>query len=129
MAWPLKYHSTKPETVQIGDVWPADEEHHSEERLSDQYRRDWQGKRPPLFVCLPAFYENGFRSSQWFLMDRASSRSLSKKKTSGWDVIIEGVLVNGEQPNITVRPSINCVGSYHGYIKQGVIGDDVENRK
>ena len=36
--------------------------------------------------------------------------------------------VSGEPPNVTVRPSINIVGSYHGWITDGVISDDVEGR-
>ena len=37
--------------------------------------------------------------------------------------------VQGEPPNITVSPSINQKGLYHGHIKNGVITDDVDGRK
>lgn len=37
--------------------------------------------------------------------------------------------VTGEWPNITVTPSINSVGRYHGWIQNGVITDDCEGRK
>lgn len=39
----------------------------------------------------------------------------------GWDV-------TGELPKITLSPSINQVGSYHGYIQDGVISEDCEGR-
>ena len=35
----------------------------------------------------------------------------------------------GTPPAITVSPSINCVGSYHGWIRAGVLTDDCEGRK
>lgn len=34
----------------------------------------------------------------------------------------------GEPPNITVTPSINHVGQYHGFLKNGVLTDDVDGR-
>lgn len=36
--------------------------------------------------------------------------------------------VTGEMPSITVNPSINDDGVWHGWIKDGVISDDVEGR-
>lgn len=37
--------------------------------------------------------------------------------------------VQGVPPRITVSPSINLQGAYHGWIKDGVISDDCEGRK
>jgi hypothetical protein len=37
--------------------------------------------------------------------------------------------VTGELPKVTVEPSINMIGVYHGYITSGVITDDCEGRK
>jgi hypothetical protein len=34
----------------------------------------------------------------------------------------------GEPPNITVTPSINYVGFYHGWLRDGVLSDDCEGR-
>jgi hypothetical protein len=34
----------------------------------------------------------------------------------------------GTPPQISVHPSVNCVGVYHGHIKNGVISEDVEKR-
>lgn len=36
--------------------------------------------------------------------------------------------VTGEPPDVTVAPSIDCNGVYHGYIRDGVITDDLEHR-
>lgn len=36
--------------------------------------------------------------------------------------------ISGELPDITVQPSINCEGVYHGWITDGVISDDCEGR-
>lgn len=35
----------------------------------------------------------------------------------------------GEPPNITAYPSINHTGRYHGWLKDGVLSDDIEGRK
>ena len=37
--------------------------------------------------------------------------------------------VQGTVPNITVHPSINLVGIYHGFVTSGVISEDCEQRK
>lgn len=37
--------------------------------------------------------------------------------------------VNGEPPNVTVSPSINLLGVWHGWIRNGVITDDCEGRR
>lgn len=79
--------------------------------LSPQYKRDWKGKRPPLFVKLP----NGrvccvdFRSSE---------------KDKSWTV-------KGTPPKITVYPSIHSPGTngYHGLLICGFFSDDMEGRK
>ncbi len=37
--------------------------------------------------------------------------------------------VTGTPPAVTLRPSINCHGVYHGYITDGIITDDIEGRR
>lgn len=39
-----------------------------------------------------------------------------------------GWQVTGEPPLITVSPSINLAGAYHGWIQNGIISDDCEGR-
>lgn len=36
--------------------------------------------------------------------------------------------VQGVPPSITVSPSINCEGVYHGHVKQGLVSEDCEGR-
>lgn len=57
-------------------------------------------------------------------------------KTPGGEWMIDGPSSNGngwertgEIPNITASPSIHCVGRYHGWLKNGVLSDDVDGRK
>jgi hypothetical protein len=83
--------------------------------LSAEYKRDWLGKRPPIFVCLPSA---SYKGGRWFCVDSRADGA----GEGGWTV-------TGEPPCITVTPSINCVGEYHGFIRDGIIGDDVEGRR
>lgn len=80
--------------------------------VSEEYYRDWYGKRPPLRVILP----NGFI----FNID-----SPVTGKTTGWQV-------TGDPPNITLSPSVNYASGdpngWHGYIQNGEITDDLEGR-
>ncbi len=77
--------------------------------MSAEYRRDWADRRPPLYVCLP--------SGAYFCVDRKDDAA----GDAGWTV-------TGDPPRITVRPSINHMGCYHGWLTDGVLSDDVEGR-
>ncbi|MCL5265184.1 MAG: hypothetical protein M1343_08345 [Chloroflexi bacterium] len=83
--------------------------------LSEEYRRDWQGKRPPIIVVVPGKNKAGYRLIP---IDEHYTRP---GETHGWTV-------TGEAPNITCSPSINAVGAYHGFLQNGVLSDDVEGR-
>lgn len=88
--------------------WPwflADKEY-----LSDYYQQH-NNHRQPLFVVLP--------KQILFLLDGKCYSN--GRHYGGWEV-------TGEAPNITVSPSINMYHSYHGFLQNGVIGDDVEGR-
>ncbi len=72
--------------------------------LSTEYKRDWLGKRPPIFVVLP----NG----DFFCVD-----SCAQGSPNGWTV-------TGEAPNITVTPSIHVLNGdnstrWHGFLTSG----------
>ncbi len=81
-------------------------------RLSPKYFTRHTMHRAPLTVLLPgrhtfcvdglAYNQNGYHGD-------------------GWDV-------TGDPPMITVTPSINLVGLYHGWITSGAITDDCEGR-
>jgi hypothetical protein len=115
MAWPCRMVAEKG-PKQTGDMWytPAmlTGEHagwYLGFHLSNEYKRDWLGKRPPLWVCLPGNW--------WFCVDSQTTDGAGQ----GWTV-------TGEPPKITVSPSINMVGLYHGWLRDGVLSDDVEGR-
>lgn len=80
------------------------------EYLSEHYYAD-NKHRQPLFVILPG--------PNLFLIDGKCWSN--GKKYGGWKV-------SGEAPRITVEPSINLQGSYHGWLRDGVISDDCEGR-
>lgn len=75
--------------------------------LSPEYLRDWDGKRPPLIVCLP--------DGAWWAIDQCYAGAK------------EGWTVTGLPPCVTVRPSIVSPG-YHGWLTDGVLSDDIEGR-
>jgi hypothetical protein len=37
--------------------------------------------------------------------------------------------VTGEMPNVTAQPSINFVGTYHGFVQNGQVTDDVDGKR
>lgn len=40
----------------------------------------------------------------------------------------EGWTWSGEPPNITISPSINCEGRYHGYVQNGIVTHCLDGR-
>lgn len=90
------------------DEWPwylADKEY-----LSDYYKKN-NSHRQPLFVILP--------KHTLYLID---GKCFDNGKAYG------GWIVTGFAPLITVQPSIDFKGTYHGFLQNGVISDDVEGR-
>lgn len=83
----------------------------TDDDLSDYYHRENKKHREPLFVMLPG--------RVLFLVDGKCHSD--GKKYGGWTV-------TGNPPNITVTPSINIGGIYHGFLKDGILSDDVEQR-
>lgn len=98
-----------------GDMWyapwmldpeNAQHDYYVNEFLSDEYKRDWLGKRAPICICLP----NG---AGVFCLDQ---HSFNDKGEAG-----AGWTVTGEPPNLTVKPSIDAVGYWHGFLTGGVL--------
>lgn len=116
MPWTLKLHAERPDNPQAGDLWFApwlvgrnDPNHW----LSKNYMNDWQGKRLPLVVRLPGGVDFGIDGPEY---------SHGKPFGDGWKV-------TGDPPKLTLTPSINISGTYHGHICDGVLSEDVEGRK
>lgn len=104
--------------IPVGAMWPAPwlldpADDWIATYLSPKYRADWMAVRPPFVVKLPDGSE--------FCVDSRATDSEGNLKGDGWTV-------TGTPPLITVSPSINIVGRYHGLIQNGVITDDCEGR-
>lgn len=105
--------------IKVGDMWfnphmlePDIKDYYLAYHLSRQYVEQWLGKRDPIMVCLP----NG----EYFCVDSKYGRPEN--------VTNEGWTVTGEAPAITVSPSINCIGRWHGFLTAGILSNDVEGR-
>lgn len=105
-----------------GDCWYApwlvDDARYAERYkflLSDYYDAHNRASRPPLIVKIPGAYGT-------FNIDApVSPGDRTTDARHGWEV-------TGTPPNVTVHPSINAVGHYHGWLKDGVLSDDVDGR-
>jgi len=102
--------------VQIGEMWYApwllteDGQPAAPDYLSTTYVEQRMGCRPPLMVRLPGGID--------FCID---SRADSPGGERGWHI-------EGKPPNLTLSPSINVLGVYHGFIRGGVITDDLSRK-
>lgn len=92
--------------------------HRTKGHLTDHYWDHNAVVRLPINVALPCRYSTG-DGIQVFCID--SKCHDSRGYYDGWTV-------SGEIPNITVHPSINIVGSYHGWLQNGVVSQDCEGR-
>lgn len=77
-------------------------------------------KRPPLIVWLPG------GAAAWCLDNRAPNGG-------HWDFSpvepLPGESMESWVQKLTVTPSINAVGCYHGFIRNGALTSDVDGRK
>lgn len=117
MTWPCRliekpelneYGNVDLDKREIGDMWFLDvpKEELKDRNLTAQYFRD-NAARQPLVVLLPG--------KIYFLLD-GQGFSVEKGHYDCWTV-------TGTPPNITVEPSINFVGRYHGFLRNGVVSD------
>jgi len=104
--WTKEYGTRK---FRPGDMY--EQIHYLAENMSGEYQRDHAGKRLPLMVVMP--------DGSHFGVDWPASDEPGGGK--GWTV-------TGEAPRITVNPSIHIVGYYHGWLRDGVLSDDVDGR-
>lgn len=110
MSWQCRLIDRPAGRGTVGDMWFAPEMVETGWQygyaLSDEYKRDWLGKRAPICICLP----NG---AGVFCLDQ---HSFNDKGEAG-----AGWTVTGEPPNLTVKPSIDAVGYWHGFLTGGVL--------
>ena len=98
----------------VGDMWflGVTPKELLDRHLTAQYFAD-NAKRQPLMVMLPG--------PTPFCIDYQCFND-ARGYYDGWTV-------HGEPPLITITPSINLVGRYHGFLQNGVISADAEGRK
>lgn len=87
--------------------------------LSAHYVDQVASIRPPISVLVPMRGDPS--RGTWFCVDSHPTSD----PAGAWEVTVVGELVDGERPDITVTPSINCVGIYHGHLTHGVLSDDI----
>lgn len=127
------------EKLAVGDICfyhhagvPCTDRKHLEKlHLSGHYFKH-NASRPPLIVKLPGalyFLVDG----QCYSGDRVKCRKAHHKCKCGKAYRAKGHYdgwkVTGAAPKVTVYPSINFDGRYHGWLKNGVISDDCEGRE
>lgn len=111
MAWKLVLVDSPPDVNPriVGQCWYDNEPNSPKSARVSKYYKEHNARRGLIWVSLP---------SGDFCVDWCATDDPEKK---GW-------IVKGELPNITVEPSIDCVGHYHGFIRDGIITDDCEGR-
>jgi hypothetical protein len=109
---------------QIGDCWyyphwedEQTREHFLQYQASRQYLEQWADKRPPVVVRLPPGF--GFSPDERYYGGHWGDNP----QREGWTVT--GSL---DDLSLVVQPSVNIIGTYHGWIQSGQVSDDVEGR-
>lgn len=112
--------------LRVGDMWFApyllEDGHWKRGSLSPRYWALPEPRRAPLVVRLPGPCDFVLDTMAWRSEPGDDGVNRSKFYGDGWEV-------SGAAPLITLTPSINVQGCYHGYIQNGVITDDVEGRR
>ena len=139
MPWPLCFRDDpKPwENARPGDCWyypewteqahpyPLVRNYFMEHQASVQYIEQNARERPPIIVYLPLAPGVGEHSGFPFSPDE-------KYRGGQWGANLDrmGWTVTGrlEDSTLTVQPSVNVIGTYHGWIGNGMVSDDVEGR-
>ena len=124
--------ATNSSTLEIGNMFygPTEAEVLADDQL---HLNERVGLHFPYFFCrekrLSAFYFNKNKHRRPLII-MLPGRALFCIDSKSWrdEVYSGGWTVTGEAPNMTLSPSINMHGTYHGYLKDGVLSDDVEGR-
>lgn len=85
--------------------------------LSKHYHDHVEQHRKPIVVMLPTRTGGAVE----FHIDSHPS----DEPNEAWEVLVQSELVVGAKPLLTVRPSINCVGLWHGHLVDGTLSDDL----
>lgn len=93
--------------------------------LSEYYEQRVRAVRRPIAVMVPmrgSLERSGYLRGTVFIIDSHPTNNPS----GAWTVTVDlASLVVGAKPRITVLPSIDCRGIYHGFLTDGVLTDDL----
>lgn len=111
MSWPCRLVAADTSPKEVGDVWFTWSLDGVDlcDVLSVEYTRDWAGVRPPVVIRLPG------------PVDVCLDRQVDGEGGHGWTV-------RGVAPHLTVTPSVNIIGVYHGFIRDGFVTPDCQGR-
>lgn len=127
MAWRLRKIMDKADGIRRG-LWgipgtcfyaPASQL--ADLKLSPKYHANWAGQRAPICIWLP--------NNNLFCVDElAWNDAKGGFHGDGWDVVGS---IDNDFISLTAHPSINYTGrgGYHGWLKDGVLSDDVDRRQ
>lgn len=86
--------------------------------LSQHYRDHVAVERRPIWVVIPAR-----DATPGWGIDFCIDSHPTSEPAGAWTVTIVGEFVIGAKPDITVQPSINAEGIWHGFLTHGVLTD------
>ena len=95
---------------------------------SPRYREVDAGHRPPIGIVVPLRGDEAWEQAHpgecrgtLFGVDQHPTGN----PDGGWAVTIVGPMVNGQPLDITVTPSLNAVGIWHGFVTNGWLTEDL----
>lgn len=97
--------------------------------LSTKYLTDVASIRQPITVLIPVLWQwDDGRPSKLgctpFCIDSHTTPDVGgpKDPSKAWDVTVDmASLVIGQKPLITVHPSIDAEGCWHGFLQEGIL--------
>jgi hypothetical protein len=97
-------------------------------QLSRRYLEADSATRPAIAVVVPLRHDEAWNRRVGYPRGTAlciDAYPIDDPEGS-WDVTITGPLIDGAQPDITVTPSIEVEGVYHGHLTNGILTDDID---
>lgn len=131
MTWPVVFHVERPprlfepfdeQAALIGVLYPWDAKRDWPVELSRFYELHLSQIRPPLALVLPRWFPDGLLGVDPWCTDSA----WTSNPAGSWTLDCPWPLVDGQPAPLTITPSVHMVGSYHGFVTAGVIGDDLD---
>lgn len=94
--------------------------------LSQHYLEHVAPHRKPISVAVPAKWTDSTGAARTGATMFCIDSHPTNDPAGAWTVdVVESSLIIGQKPDITVSPSIHCVGIYHGFLQHGDLTDDL----